>query len=34
VTSGCRRIWEFVVDSLYWLLAICVEIVDRFDSKE
>ena len=32
--SGCRGTAEFVVDIAYLLFALCVEIVDRFESRE
>jgi hypothetical protein len=34
LTSSIRRIAEFAVDIVCFLVALCVEIVDRFESKE
>ena len=34
LTSTCRRIAGFVVDIMYLLIALCIEIIDRFKSEE
>lgn len=34
LNSGFRRIGTFLMDIVYLLFALCVEIADRFEPKE
>ena len=34
LASGCRRIAGFIMDIVYLLLALCIEIADRFESED
>jgi hypothetical protein len=34
VASSCRRIAGLAVDIVCFLIALCIEIADRFESKE